>query len=1015
MKLSELATKQVKPILFAVAVLSLLGVAAYTTFPVAILPDVSFPRVVVQADAADMPSKMVEATIEQPLENAISAVPGVSRITSRTKRGSTEVSIDFQWGTNILTAEQMVNARVQQVRTTFPAGVTTETERMNPTVFPVVGLTLDSTSLSPSQLYNLAQYTIRPRLSRVYGVARVVVQGGRQQEVEVICNPQRLAALHLSINDVTTAVTKSNSVNAVGRMNFRYLQFQVLVNGLVDDVNQLKSIAVATRSGQPILLKDVASVTLNVADQNTVVSANGKESVLMNVIRQPQANCVLMASGVRDEIAKLKGDLPPNTRIGVFYDQSVLVQEAIKSVSDDVLIGALLAVVVLVGFLRNIRATILTAAIIPVTILITFLLMRLAGLSLDLMTLGALAVAIGLVIDDAIVVVENIFKHLGPGVSLRQAVVAASSEIAKPMISSTLTTVVVFLPLSLLQGVAGAFFTALAVTLAISLMVSLGLALFASPSLCAAFLKPITEHHKEGPFARGYQKVLESVLKRRFLVPIGAVILLLATYGIAGRLTSGFMPDMDEGAFILDYKMPPGTKLAETNRVLNQVDHILETTPEVQSFSRRTGTELGFSITEPNTGDFAVMLKTNRNRRIDDVIGDVRKRISQDVPGLDIDFSQVLQDLIGDLSGSPAPIEVKVFGKDKTADEAAAKTLADKIGQIKGIADIQNGITESGPEYELKVDPVVAGRLGLTADDIATQAGNALLGSVATSYLQGDREVPVRVRYPQTFWSSPDQLSQLPITLGNGQNVPFGSLGSLVNVAGSTESFRENQQRLVRITGRLDNLDLGTAVKKIKDVIASTPMPPGVTTKIGGAYESQQQSFNNLIEVLLIAVLLVYTVMLFQFGSFTAPTVILLVMPLGLFGAVLALWVTGVALNVSSLMGAIMLVGIVVKNGILLLDRAQEAERDGLGPIEAVKDAAKQRLRPILMTTLTAILGLVPLALGIGAGAEMQQPLAITVIGGLAFSTLITLIAAPTLYASFRVMQLKRHRSKSIS
>lgn len=1008
MKLSELATKQVKPILFAVTVLSLLGLAAYTTFPVAILPDVSFPRVVVQADSGDMPARMVEAIIEQPIENAISAVPGVSRITSRTKRGSTEVSIDFQWGTNILTAEQMVNSRVEQVRSTFPAGVTTETERMNPTVFPVVGLTLNSQSLSPSQLYDLAEYTLRPKLSRVYGVARVVVQGGRQPEVEVVCNPDRLAALHLSINDVSSAVTKSNSVAAVGRMNYRFLQFQVLVNGLVDDVSQLQNLAVATRSGQPILLKDVASVSLNVADQTKVVSANGKESVLMNVIRQPQANSVLMAQGVREAVAQLQKELPPNTKIGVFYDQSVLVQEAIKSVSDDVLIGALLAVVVLVAFLKNLRATLLTAAIIPVTILITFLLMRLSGLSLDLMTLGALAVAIGLVIDDAIVVVENIFRHLGPGVSLHQAVVAASGEIAKPMVSSTLTTVVVFLPLSLLQGVAGAFFTALAVTLAISLMVSLGLALFASPSLCAAFLKPVSEHHRDGLVTKGYQKVLELFLKRRYLVPIGAIALLLGTYGMSQKLSTGFMPNMDEGAFILDYVMPPGTKLGETNRVLNSVDQILQTTPEVQSFSRRTGTELGFSITEPNTGDYAVMLKTKRNRRIDDVIADVRKRINDQVPGLDVDFSQVLQDLIGDLSGSPAPIEVKVFGKDKTADEAAAKTLADKFGQIKGIADIQSGITESGPEYELKVNPTVAGRLGLTADDIASQATTGLLGTVATTYLQGDREVPVRVRYPETFWSTPEMLSQLPITLASGQNVPFGSLGSLVNVQGSSESFRENQQRLVRVTGRLDNLDLGTAISKIKDVIAKTPMPPGVTTQLGGAYESQQQSFNNLIEVLLIAVLLVYTVMLFQFGSFTAPTVILLVMPLGLFGAVLALWITNVALNVSSLMGAIMLVGIVVKNGILLLDRAQEAERDGLNPVEAVKVAAHQRLRPILMTTLTAILGLVPLALGIGAGAEMQQPLAITVIGGLAFSTVVTLIAAPVLYASFRVAQQKR-------
>jgi len=1008
MNIAKIATQNVKSILFAVCVLGLLGAVDYTSFPVSILPDVSFPRVIVIADNGDQPVNMIEAGVTRPIENAITTVPNVKRIVSRTKRGSTEISIDFDWGTDILTAEQLVNAKVNQVQPDLPAGTKTEVERMNPTVFPVVGLTLDSKSLSPSQLYELAQYTLRPGLARVPGVARVVVQGGRDPEIEVTCDPRKLGNMHLSLTDVSKALADTNMVKSVGRMTYRFQTFQVLVSGLAPDINQFNNVVVAQRGGQPVYLRDIATVQLNVADANTVVSANGKDSVLLNVIRQPSANSVTMADGVRQEIAKLKPTLPPGTKLGVFYDQSVLVREAIQSVSEAVLIGAILAVFVLMLFLRNVRATILTAAIIPMTVLITFLFMRVAGLTLNLMTLGALAVAIGLVIDDAIVVVENVFKHLQPGVTVPQAVQLASNEIARPMISSTLTTVVVFLPLSLLQGVAGAFFSALAITLTIALLVSLALALFASPSLCAAFLKKKSGEEHAGIGVKLYQKVLTASLKRKYVVFISAILLLFGTVFIAQRLQTGFMPEMDEGAFILDFKTDPGTSLAETDRLLNKVDSILESTPDIKSFSRRTGTELGFSITEPNTGDYAVMMKASGRRNINDVIGEIRTKIQRQVPGLDVDFSQVLQDLIGDLSGSPAPIEVKLYGENETLTQDLAKKIADDLGKQKGIVDIQSGVTDAGPQYTLSVDPERAGRMGLSPTDIANQVNAALFGDVATTFFQGDKEIPVRVRYPGSFHTDPQSLSLTPIVLPSGQVTQLGSVGQFVEQSGSTEATRENQRRMVDITARQENIDLGTAITEVQSVLTKTPMPPGITYEIGGAYKSQQDSFNNLIQVLMIAILLVFLVMLFQFGSFTSPIVILIVMPLGLFGAVAALWITGVALNVSSFMGAIMLVGIVVKNGILLLDRAQEGELEGMSVEEAVHDAATQRLRPILMTSLTAVLGLLPLALGIGAGAEMQQPLAIAVIGGLTFSTMVTLVAAPTLYAFLRTIQEKR-------
>jgi len=1004
LNVSAFATKQVKPILFSIGILCLIGLVAYQTFPVSILPDVTFPRVVVIAEAGDRPTKMVESGVTKPIEEAIATVPNVKRIVSKTKRGDTEISVDFNWGTDILVAEQLVNTKVNQVRSDLPPETRTSVERMNPTVFPILGLTLTSKTLTQSELYNLAQFSLRPRLSRLDGVARVVVQGGLVPEVLVTVDPQKLASLKLSLPEVSQAIADANIVRTVGRLDHRFQQLQVLINGETSDMEALKHVVVAQRNGNPIELTQIATIANSVEDRTTVVSANGVESVLINIVRQPTANTVALASAVKDEIKVIEPTLPQGAKLDIFYDQSVLVRDAIQSVGEAVLIGAVLAVVVLLLFLRDMRATLTTAAIIPLTVLITFLFMRVAGLTLNLMTLGALAVGIGLVIDDAIVVVENVFKHLPTAATVAEAVQAASREIARPMISSTLTTVVVFLPLALLQGVAGAFFAALAVTLSLALIISLALALLASPSLCAAFLKKSSHRETGRRYARfltAYDQLLRWGMRRPLLVPITALALLGATVVIGERLNTGFMPSMDEGAFVLDYLSPPGASLDESDRLLRNVDAILQSTPEIASYSRRTGTELGFAITESNRGDYAVMLKENRQRSIDQVMEEIRGRIADEVPGLETEFIQVLQDLIGDLAGGSNPIEVKLFGADQPQLEELAAKLSDDLGQVHGLVDVQSGVVELEPELALNVDSVRAGRLGLSANSIADQAETALFGLVPTTVLRGDRQVAVRVRYPASARTTPTQVGLLPIVTPTGASVPLRSLGAIEQHAGSTESTREDQRRMVAVTAGLDQVDLGTAVRAVHGVLEKTTLPPGVTVQLGGQYKSQSESFTNLLQVLGLAVLLVFAVMLFQFGSFTAPIVILLIMPLGLFGAVIALWITGTPLNVSSFMGAIMLVGIVVKNGILLLDRAQESRIAGMATEDAIVDAGRQRLRPILMTTLTAILGLFPLALGIGAGAEMQKPLAVTVIGGLTFSTLITLLVGPLLYRAF--------------
>jgi CzcA family heavy metal efflux pump len=1014
MNLSRFATGHIKAILFVTLVLCAIGAAAIVSFPVSILPDVAFPRAVVIAEAGEQPTRMLEASVTRPLEEAIATVPdmNVQRIRSKTQRGATEISVDFGWGTDMLTAQNLVNNKINEARSRLPAGTDISVERMNPTVFPILGLSLRAKGLSQAELWSLATYTLRPGLSRVPGVARVVVQGGRVPEIAVEVNPQRLAAYKLALPDIETALTNANVVRAVGRMDQQFQQYQVLVSGETHTAGQLGNIAVAQRGGVPILLRYVADVHPSVQDRTTVVTAEGVESVLINIVRQPTANTVSVVAAVQHELKALRPSLPPGVQISVFYDQSVLVGEAISSVRDAVIIGAVLSIVVLMLFLGNWHATAVTAAIIPATVLITFLFMRWSGLTLNLMTLGALAVGIGLVIDDAIVVVENVFRQLSIGHTPQEAVSVAAGEIAAPMISSTLTTVVVFLPLVLLVGVAGAFFTALAITLVIALMVSLVLALLVSPSLCAAFLRVRPDAPEHGRlFERAihfYEWLLGVFLRRRWIVPIAALGIAALTVLMGTRLGSGFMPEMDEGAFVLDYFTAPGTSLEESDRVLRRIETILKETPEVSAFSRRTGTELGFFITEPNTGDFAVTLKDRPRRNIADVMDEIRDKVAEQVPGVDVEFIQVLQDLIGDLAGAPAPIEVKLWGENQAQLESIARMVAAHLEQVPGAADVQSGIVEAGPELVVHVNPIKAGRAGLSPDDVASQANAALFGDVVTQLLQGDRQMDVRVRLPATARSDEAQMASLPIRSPNGFNLPLSALGRIESVPGTSEVNREDQRRLLSVTAELEGTrDLGSVMRDVQNTMKAVALPSGITYTLGGQFQSQNESFHNLLMVLALAILLVFAVMLFQFGSFTAPLTILIVMPLSLFGVALGLWVTGTPLNVSSFMGAVMLVGIVVKNGILLLDQAQQAENNGAVLEQAVLNAGRVRLRPILMTTLTAILGLVPLALGLGAGAEMQKPLAIAVIGGLSFSTIFTLLFAPTLYVALRRWQLE--------
>ncbi len=880
MNLSRFATRHIKAVLFMTVVLCITGAFVASTFPVSILPDVTFPRIVVIADCGDRPSRLIEAGITRPLEEAIATVPGVSRMRSKTQRGGNEISVDFTWGTDMLTALQLVNTKVSEVRSQFPPETEITVERMNPTVMPIMGLSLRAKGLSQSELWNLATYTLKPRLTRVPGVARVVVQGGRVPEIAVDVNPQRLASHNLALSDVEDALKEANVTRAVGLMDRQFQQYQALVSGETTDPKQLGNIVVAQRNGVPIFLRQVADIHPSVQDRQDVESSDGSESCLINVVRQPEANTVAVVDGVKREMADMKPVLPVGAKINVWLDQSVLIKEAVGSVRDAVLIGAVLSVIVLLLFLGDWLATTVTAVIIPATVLITFLFMRLAGLTLNLMTLGALAVSIGLVIDAAIVVVENVFRHLSHGEDRDKAVQTAAAEIAAPLISSTLTTIVVFLPLVLLAGVAGAFFTALAVTLSISLAVSLVLALLVSPSLCAAFLSAREGGREHGPILerviQSYGQLLKYGLSRRWVMPAMIGLIMVMTLLFGTHLGSGFMPAMDEGSVVLDYWTPPGTSLAESDRILRQIDAVLKETPEVATYSRRTGTELGFFITEANTGDYSITLKPLPRRGIETVVDEMRAKIEARVPGIKVEFVQVLQDLIGDLAGAAAPVEVKLFGEDQAQLEEAAGRVAARLEKVPGAVDISTSIVEAGPELVARVDPTKAGRVGLSSDKVADQANAAIYGDVVTQLLQGDRQVGVRVRYPAAYRSDLAHLSSLPIRAPGDFVLPLSAVAKIVRVGGTTELCRENQRRVAMVTSQLENRDLGSVCQDVDKAVRGVNLPAGVSYVLGGQFESQKEAFTGLLAVLGLAIVLVFAVMLFQFGHFTAPAVIML-------------------------------------------------------------------------------------------------------------------------------------------
>jgi CzcA family heavy metal efflux pump len=1018
-----------RPVIFIILTAIAIGIYLAFTIPVAVFPSTDYPRIVVAIDNGVTPINQMQVMVTRPVEEAMASVPGLELVRSITSRGSAEVSLTFNGNVDMVQTLQYVNAALARVQPSLPPTAKTTASRLTfAALMPILAYSLTSESMAQTELWELANYTVKPQLNRVNGVSTVVLQGGQIPEYQIEPDPAKLLQAQVTVPGILDAVAKFNMIDSPGLIENNHELSLTLVTGQAKDPEAIGNIVLRTTpAGIPIRIADVATVHRSVMPVYTIVTANGKPAVLLNIFRQPDANTVSVSDACAKTLEEIQKTLPKGVKAQAFYDQSVMVRDSIASVRDAILIGLVLAAIILVLFLRDWGSSIVAGLVIPATIAITFIALRMLGQGFNLMTLGGLAAAVGLVIDDAIVVVENIVLHRDSGQSRAEAIRSALREIRVPLIGSTLTPIVVFLPLITMAGVEGSFFRALAVTVGVALLTSLALALTWTPTLSHFFLRShaqarATESlaHEEdaestalgeeapatglmGRITRGYSASLRFALARPIILALGCVGLIVASYFCYNALGSDLLPSMDEGGFILDYLMPAGSSLDDTDKVLLGVEKILRATPEVESTSRRTGLQLGLAaVTEANTGDFSVRLKHDRSRPIDAVIGEVRDKVNKQYPQLDVDFKQVLQDMIGDLTGAPEPMQIKMFSQDPELLKTWAPKVGDRVKKIKGVVDVKDGIedTITGPAIVMAVDPVVAARSGFTPQEIELDASAALQGEPATTpVVVNDRSYTIRVRFGDTTRASLDTIRNTMITSSaTGKSATFDTLAKFTTEVGQTEIRRENLQRYAATTGRFKDMSLGEGMALVQKAVAAMDLPPAIHVVYGGLYEEQQRSFRDLLFVLGLAVVLVFITLLVEFRSFSAPVAILASAILSTSGVFLALLITGTTFNISSFMGLIMVIGIVAKNGILLLDADQRFRAEGMDAREAMLEAGARRLRPILMTALATIAGMIPLSLALGQGSQMLQPLAIAVIGGILASMVLSLIVTPAVH-----------------
>jgi len=1001
-KLSQFAVENKRAMIFMALLLSLIGGYLIYHIPQGVFPDATFPRIAVLVDYGLAPIKEMEMEVAKPIEEAAMMVEGVRTVRTSISRGSAEINIDFQWDQDMFRAYQLVQAQMGGIQSELPAGVSIEVRRFTTSTYPVAGYSLTSDKLNLLQLRDVAIFTIRPQLASIPGVFNIEVMGGHQREYWVNLDPQKLTALHLDYKAIEEALSSVNNLQYVGRLNEANKLYLNIADNRFLSIDDIKNTIVSRQGATPIYLSDIALVEPAVQETFIACESNLKPAVLITVIKQPGTNAVSIMKEVEQRLEELGDVIPQDIQMTKWYDMTDFIKSAIKSVRDAIFIGAFLTFIILLLFLKRLRITLVTVVIIPVAILITFIFIKLLGMNLNLMSLGGLAAAIGILVDNAIVVVENIERYLEDGHPKKEAVIKASGEIIPPLLGATLTTLVVFIPLVFLTGVPGIFFRALASTLAIAVVVSMILAVFLTPALAVVFIS--TKKKKPGKLVPAFAAVQNKSLKGLFRYPLFIFLIIILLGGAAVysylRIPSGFLPEWDEGTIVHDYTAPPGSSIEGTKSMLSSIADYIMTIPEVESYSLRTGRSLAHPRTHANDGDFVISLKKGHKRTSFEIMDEIRAFDESQEPRLEPELFQVLPDRLNDLSGEIAPIIIKVFGKNITSIQETAQQIADSLEQVEGAVDVYRGFAASEPELTIRVKQEAATRYGISVKEVSDAIHMALWGDVATQMMEGLKMVPVRVRYPKSDYNHSEKIGKMPIYLSSINRVLFlEEVAWITKIPGKTDIEHENLSQVINVKAQISDRDLGSIVIDIKSMLTNIHLPPGVTVELGGQYKSQRKAFSELLLILSFGILLVFSILLFEFKSFRTSAVILLGTVLSVSGVFLLLWIIGVPLDISAFMGMIMIIGVVVNNGILLIDYAEKyLKEQDTDVASALLMAGKVRLRPILMTTLATIFAFLPLAMAMGEGSEMLQPLAISMIGGMSISMFLSLLVIPGLY-----------------
>jgi CzcA family heavy metal efflux pump len=999
-----------KPILFVLLMILLVGIYSYHRMQTSLFPDVVFPKITVIADNGEQPVDKMMVTVTKPLEMAIKRVNGIRMVRSSTNRGSCTIEAFFTWNIDIQDTKTQLESRIAEIKNQLPPTVNIVVEAMGQNIYPVIGYTLESNSFGQVELKKNAQYMVRPQFSMVPGVSNVVVRGGRTKEFVISPHSQQMISLGITPQEIMTALGNTNFVESNGLLSDYHRLYLSLTDSRIKTLEDLKKVVIRNDGHRVILLSDIAGIDLEEQQEFIRINANGHDAVIIDLVKQKGVNLIDFANDVKKKAREIQQQLPQGVYLKPYYDQSAFVSDSIDSVLECIFEGLFLAILVVILFLRSFRASISVILTIPVTLALTFTVLNLFGITLNIMSLGAIAASIGLIIDDAIVVIEQIHRihEEQPDKDKHAVVKEAIHRLFPAMVGSSLSTIVIFFPFVLMSGVAGSFFKELSLTMEITLVCSFLSTWIGLPVLHLLFgYKP---HRKSSFLARkaGTQdKPRLSGLIWFFDKPVYAIIFILAlmisSVFLINQLKTGFLPVLDEGTIVLDYLSPPGTSLNASDAILREVDTVVMKNPEVSTYMRRTGINMASSISmasgviPPNEGDYLIQLKKGTHKKTGEVISELRQQVAFKEPALNIEFGQRIADLLGDLIGRPQPVEIKIFGDDLAQLRSLAYKTKTLLSKISGVADVQSGIIVDGPMITILPDPSKLAQFNLSPADFQTQIKACNEGVEVGQVQEGEQMIKIMMRFTNFKDNSLERIKKQMIFAPDGISRPLEYFANVELSAGDPDITREDLKSNVVVTARLDNRDLGSAISEIKDVIGKNLLlPPGTYIVFGGTYSEQQSSFRELLMILISAILLVFAILLFLFRKLKITFLVIFISIAGISGSIWTLFLSGIPLNVASYTGIIMIVGIIAENAIFTVNQFITTLKETGNVDLSIRYAISLRIRPNLMTAIGAILALSPLALGIGIGAQMQQPLAIAVIGGFIVAMPLLLFVFPT-------------------